>query len=829
MASEHEPQHHNHLVPGTQTEHAREQALRALNILDTPDEETFDRITRLASTLLETPIAVISLIDERREWYKSCVGVDVRQMDRKLAFCAHTILHGEAMAVPDARLDARFHNNPQVTEQGIVAYLGVPLLVPDGSRVGALCVKDTRPREFGSREISILSELGGVVSRELMLRASQVELHSFEAKLDEATTRLRLASRAARFGVWEWDLATQGVSWDAGMFEVLGVDPATFKHNYASWAQCVLPEDLPRAEAIILECIREKKPLSMEFRAVHPTHGVRYISAEGVIVSDDSGKPVRMVGINKDITARRQAELEVRRREQLLRTVGAMAKIGGWELDLITNTPSWSEEVCRIHEVPTGFVPDLTTAVNFYPLEVRGTLQELMRRAIEEGETFDAVFPFITAKGSSRWVRTIGYPELRDGRCVKLVGAIQDVTERRNAEEELRQAMERAEQSSKSKGEFLANMSHEIRTPITAIMGYAELLGEHGLLPADRSEFVETIRRNSEHLLSIINDILDLSKIEAGSMQVHPEQVAIRELLDEVVQLLQVRAKAKGLWLRSHAEGLVPAAVRTDPVRLRQVLMNLIANAIKFTERGGVDVRMRVIAGENGEGELCVDVVDTGIGMSPEQTAQLFRPFSQADATTSRRFGGTGLGLAISQRLAKLLGGSITVQSTPKVGSTFGVRVPIDVAMLTSSPPPGVDIISTEMSLPLDGVRVLLAEDGLDNQRLISLILCKAGAVVDVVEHGQEAVERITRSEVPFQVVLMDMQMPVLDGYAATRELRRRGVRVAIVALTAHALEGDAQRCIEAGCDDFASKPIDRMKLVQIVAQHARGHRLRAA
>jgi signal transduction histidine kinase/sensor domain CHASE-containing protein/FixJ family two-component response regulator len=389
---------------------------------------------------------------------------------------------------------------------------------------------------------------------------------------------------------------------------------------------------------------------------------------------------------------------------------------------------------------------------------------------------------------------------------------------------ELEVAKGEAEAANRSKSEFLANMSHEIRTPMTAILGYSEQLLDPDLGRPEFDQAVGIIRRNGDHLLQVINDILDLSKIEAGKLEVERIACSPLQVVSDVLDLLRNRASAKGLLLQAECAGPLPEAILTDPTRLRQILFNLVGNSIKFTERGSINLRVSLQPGGN-ESSLRFEVMDTGIGMNAEQVARLFHAFSQADASTTRRFGGTGLGLAISRHLAQLLGGDVTVSSQPGVGSTFRVTIatgPLqDVGMLTD-PVVGVQPAQTGASLlPSQHrtlpVRVLLAEDGRDNQMLVKAILRKAGASCDIVADGRAAVDRAlaaAKEGKPYAAILMDMQMPILDGVAATAELRRAGYHLPIIALTANAMESDRRRCLEAGCNDFSSKPIDRNKLL---------------
>lgn len=390
--------------------------------------------------------------------------------------------------------------------------------------------------------------------------------------------------------------------------------------------------------------------------------------------------------------------------------------------------------------------------------------------------------------------------------------------------EALSEARLRAEDASRMKGEFLANMSHEIRTPMTAVLGYAEELGDPTLSEPDRQTAARTIRRNAEHLLTIINDILDISKIEAGKMTVEHVACQPAEVVADVASLLRAKAVEKGLELRVEFKTGVPRTIRSDPTRLRQALINLVGNAVKFTKEGSVRIVLSM-DGVGPEPRLRIDVIDTGIGLTSDQLGRLFEAFSQADATTARRFGGTGLGLVISRKLAVLLGGDVTVSSEVGRGSTFSVTVATgDVSnepLVSSETEAHHTERSSAKPLPTVRGRILLADDGADNQRLIAHVLRKAGATVDVVENGKDAVDRALAARASgraFDVVLMDMQMPVMDGYAATRALRAAGYTGTIIALTAHAFAEERSKCLHAGCDEFASKPIDRAALLGMCA-----------
>ncbi|PHS02596.1 MAG: hypothetical protein COA78_20805 [Blastopirellula sp.] len=399
-----------------------------------------------------------------------------------------------------------------------------------------------------------------------------------------------------------------------------------------------------------------------------------------------------------------------------------------------------------------------------------------------------------------------------------------------NLMQDMRIAKDSAEAATQSKSEFLANMSHEIRTPMTAILGFADIVLGNVKDP-ENIEGLKTVQRNGHYLLKIINDILDLSKIESGKLNVEKIECSPVQILADVASLMRVRCSAKGIELHVEFEGEIPETIQSDPTRLRQILINLVGNAIKFTEVGQVRIVVRLTDRNTQASKLQFDIIDTGIGMNEHQVEKLFQPFVQADTSTTRKFGGTGLGLAISKRLAEKLNGSITLKSKLQEGSTFRLSVETgslnDVNLIDY---PSLELAPEQLennasrSDPQLNCNILLAEDGPDNQRLISFILKKAGAKVTVAENGKIAHDLALQAREaanPFDVILMDMQMPVLDGYQATTQLREANYTGPIIALTAHAMNSDRQKCLNAGCDDFTTKPIDRQKLIALVAQYA--------
>jgi len=620
------------------------------------------------------------------------------------------------------------------------------------------------------------------------------------------------------------------------------VSAADFGETLEAWLSRIVDDDRRRVLDTLQGHLRYRSPCAAEFRMTLRDGQTRWFELRGAAVWDAQGRPRRISGSIADITDRKRSQDALRESERRFALVAQISNDAIWDWNIAGDTLWWNEGIRELF----GYAKDqiqpnvIWWTERIHPEDRDRVIADLEQKLlISTEESWRAQYRFRRADGLYSIVLDRGY-FVRDaqGRAVRMIGGMKDITSQTLAEDHLRQAKDEAEAANRSKSEFLANMSHEIRTPMTAILGYAEvLMAEAGLerAPPERRAAIETIQRNGEHLLQLINDILDLSKIEAGRMTVEPVECNVARIVADSAALLEARAAAKSLRLRCTSIGPIPDLIQTDPTRLRQILLNLIGNAVKFTEAGEIVVTMQFLpAGTDAMAPdkpmLKFAVSDTGIGMTPEQMARLFQPFSQADASTTRRFGGTGLGLTICKRLAKMLGGDVAVVSQPDVGSTFTFT--IAVGDLTHARMIEPDELHQSLKRPAPATidfkihgRILLADDGIDNRRLITHILAKAGATVECVENGREAFDAAMtawREGQPYQAILMDIQMPVLDGYSATRLLREAGYPFPIIALTANAMSGDREKCLAAGCTDYASKPIDRVKLLASIHIHAR-------
>ena len=615
------------------SEQARIQALHGQHVLDTLPEARFDRITAMAAAHFRVPIALVSLIDTDRQWFKSCIGLDVSETPRELAFCDHAIRldEGSVFLVKDASVHPLFEHNPLVTgAPHIRFYAGAVLTSRDGFNLGTLCVIDTVARPDATEDdFEHLKALGRIVVDQLELGQARHDLAERHRMLDMAQT---------------------------------------------------------------------------------------------------------------------------------------LSGVGHWRFDRVSGRADWSDEVYRIHGLdPSDGPPDYEALIDLYHEDDRPVLADLIQTAVATGEGYGSQLRIRRRDGEIRYTtaKTECVCDER-GQVVSLFGVFQDVTEQHLIQKALSEAKAEAERATAIKTEFLSNMSHELRTPLTSILGFSSLLEEEaGLSPVARRS-VDRIAGSSQALLTIVNDILDFTRLEAGHVEIEVRPAGIRGLLEGTLSLFEPQAAQKSLALRFAGDAALPGVLLIDAERVRQILLNLIGNAVKFTSAGEVTLTASY---DHATARLRCEVVDTGPGIPPDRLAQLFRRFSQVDGSSTRSQGGTGLGLAISKGLVEAMGGEIGVVSRDGPGSTFWLELPCVCG--TAEPVAGRKVGETG---DLKGVRLMVVDDSDMNREIVTLMLEPYGVVVTDAASGQEAVDLAARQ--PFDVILMDIRMPDLDGPAATRAIR---------------------------------------------------------
>jgi PAS domain S-box-containing protein len=663
-----------------------------------------------------------------------------------------------------------------------------------------------------------------------------------EAEREEALKRLeklagRLPGALYQFR-WKPDGTTCFPYASEKLTSILGLEEDYLEKNPSNAFARRQFDDHEDFIASILHSAETLTPWSREFRIIREDGAIRWISGNSIPEREEDGSTL-WHGYIKDITDEKHAEFELQVAKEKLEQAQAVARTGNWSFDVASGRTHWSKQVFHLFErsPDLGALPYPEVLKEFHPDDVPD-LNAAFLEAKHSGTPYSLVRRLKHHSGQFLFIRC-EVRAIRDqlGNVSELYGTVTDVTEEIEREEALRAARQQAEIANRAKSEFLANMSHEIRTPLTAILGFTEVLrdeekrialgitqNEHPSKQLDRLQTIDTISNAGKHLLAIINDILDLSKIEAGMAICESVDTSFIELLREVEGLVEPAAQGKGIKLTQKWQTLLPDRILCDPSRLRQVLWNLLGNAIKFTEQGTISLSLSIeIANSNPW--LEIDVEDTGRGIEAQKIERLFQPFVQADSSVTRTHGGTGLGLHISKRLANLMRGDVTlVRSEIGKGSCFRLSVPVELPdgarwIAQHDSTKTIELKPTAPDSPQLDCRILLAEDGIDNQKLITLHLRKAGAIVEVAENGRIALEMIDNaisSGQPFDLLLTDIQMPEMDGYQLTQALRARGVRMPIVALTAYALAEDREKCMQAGCDDYESKPIIRERLLSV-------------
>lgn len=906
-------------------------ALRSYGILDTEEEPAFDRLVEFAAALFEAPIALVSLVDETRQWFKARAGLDARETPRAWSFCSHAIDGGpwNTLVVERADRDPRFAANPLVTgEPGIRFYVGVALTSPEGHNLGTLCVIDTKARRRPSEaKLEQLRRLAAIVVDEIELRRTSRALLAHQQLLS-------MAQKMASLGVWRLDLTTGAIAWTDEVYAIHGLTRATFDPQVESAIDFYHPDDRALVREHLDRAISEGEGFSFQLRLRRQTGEDRIVQSRAEVEFGADGKPSFIHGVFQDITdsalaLRRAQRSETRFRgladsmadvvtrlrfdgssdyispaiEAVLgyrpremaglsslhfvheddrrKVTAALRRIAaGRSKETLTHRAVhksgrelWVETSFRRVEQdqdgPGEIVAVIRDISERHALEQALADSEAQLRVLAENSTdimvrfgldglilhispacrklgvgpeeaigksiFNLVAPehvehskalvaqlvrdlqaepgrrrehlVVTKSGERLWLE--GSPTIifdGKGQPAEIVSVFRDVTERKATEAQLEQAKLAAEAAADAKAQFLANMSHELRTPLTAVVGFARLASAQPELSPTTKSYLDRLSIGATALMATINDILDFSKLEAGQVDIRPRPTDVGVLLRDCLSLFTAIADDKGTRLALRGAHCLPPKMLIDEDRVRQVLLNLIGNAVKFTADGDIDL---IVDWDPAAKRLRCQVVDTGCGISQPQLAKLFRRFVQVDGTLSRGHGGTGLGLAICKGLVEAMGGEIGAISREDFGTTFEFWIPCEEI---SSP-----VGASEDAQVLDGSwRVLVADDHATNRELVRVVLGQFGIAVSEAEDGQQAVE-MAQNE-PFDLILMDLRMPKLSGVQAATSIRDGtgpNRDVSIIAFSADsetASNGDI-------FDGVVGKPLEPEVLIRTVSE----------
>ena len=628
---------------------------------------------------------------------------------------------------------------------------------------------------------------------------------------------LRHGERIARIGSWQLNLETNDFTFTTGTLHILECDTSQILSIEDVW-KMVVPDHRDRMRVAISEAVETGTPQTG--RVMLNTVGGRELWVEYKMIPDPEQPEQLISGAIQDITERIQFErqMEISRKE--LEEAQHIAYMGSWKFNYSTGHCIWSAEMYRVLGMDTKDVlPSLRLLESCIYIEDLSSFQEILQRQ-GSADPIELEHRLLLPDGQTKWVMTRCVHETDPEGALCTSGTLQDISllKRSQETERLSKEKEAAEIANQAKSSFIANMSHEIRTPLNAIIGFTHLL-MHRATELQVIEQLKKIEKAGKHLLSIINDILDMSKIDAGKMLMEQIPFNLNETIEQSIHILGDRAVEKGLVLVRVFDERIPDHLLGDPLRIRQIVVNLLGNAIKFSNRGSVTVRTTLIEDWGEFIQIRLDVEDQGIGLSEEQCQHLFKDFSQADSSTSRKYGGTGLGLSIVSRLCTLMRGTVEIQSTLGKGSTFSVNLSMAIASPQISLPPTDEIYAPERVIAAEyaGFPVLLVEDDPVNEDIARELMRVTGLRVESVVNGAIAVDLVKQSN--FALVLMDLQMPVMDGLDATRAIRLLPGqdRLPIIAMTANAFQEDRDRCLLAGMSDHLHKPIEPKRLYEVL------------
>lgn len=899
-------------LPIPENESERLKALYKYNILDSFSEEEFDRLTKLASIICGVPIALITLIDKDRQWFKSNLGLEGTETTRDVSFCQYAIMNNDVMEVEDATKDKRFADNPFVTDDPNVRfYAGHPLIDPDGYALGTLCVIDRKAGKLSKEQQEALALLAEEVVTQIVSRQKNKEKDKLENLFNLSIDFICLAGMDGYFkkvnpaftNILGWSssellahpifdfLHPDDVAITKAELEKLGTGEKTigfeprFKTKdgrYLKIRWMANPDVITGDIYVIGRYDSEREMWEKNLMASEEKHRRFYENSQGLMCMHDlegnfmSINPAGAASVGYTVEELRNKSLfdlvpslgwgglqayldeikakgaskglmKVMHKNGILKTwmynniisEGTINYVIGTAVDIterVTLEKEIKESNRRFFKVfdnnPVSMLlSNIETSkieyVNEVFLETFGfTKEEVIGKtsvelqlisaeereknleAMKEAGYMRSVEQQFTKKnGDKIWVLT-SLEAVEFNESAFILSSLFNIDDRKKMEEEMMHAKEKAEQAVVAKNSFLANMSHEIRTPMNAIIGYTELLAQSNLND-EQQEHVSYVKTAGTNLLAIINDILDFSKIESGKIALESAPFNLKQALKAIYNLLNVRAVEKDLEYNFFLDANLPEYVLGDSVRLNQILVNLIGNAIKFTVKGHVTVSVKKIAEDGESHRLKFSVQDTGIGIPADKVELIFERFTQANTETTRKFGGTGLGLSIAKSLVELQGGEMHLKSEVDKGSEFYFELSYKKVDSMSIEPLQKGFVPQKL---LSDLKILLCEDNTLNQKLAKRVINKFGFQVEIASNGKIGIEKLQKEK--FDLVLMDLQMPEMDGYQAVTAIRKElNMQIPIIAMTAHSLVGEKEKCLEIGMNDYIGKPFTQEEL----------------
>jgi PAS domain S-box-containing protein len=782
---------------------------------------TFERVAALAKAITRAPHAAVGLMQSDtlvRAGHSEPTG----NLPRGGTITDELLLYREGLWIEDARLDERFSGSPYVTgEPHIRFYAGAPILMSDGLCLGALYVYDTEPRRPDEGAMLRLIDLAELVAHECEAERTRRDLATAEAEaraaqdmigvfVESAPMALAMTDRELRVlhasPRFRLELGFRGGPVEGRRLNELLPDQG---RRWASEFKRALGGEIIRGDKVGIDLADGSKV---------------WVRSEITPWRDGRGEVGGILVTTYDITDVVDALEEAKHSEQRLKLALEIGKLNMWEMDYRRKALVGESGADDLHTGETSYArmeADIWYGV--HPAD-QPAAKAAWREHIKFGTPFRVEYRMLQPDGPHVWVQSASEAiKNESGEIERVVGILRNIDKAKRGEQALTKAKEAAEAANRAKSEFLANMSHEIRTPLNGVMGVAGALGRT-VLTADQKEMVGLIESSAKTLESLLSDVLDLARIESGRLQLKPEPFDLCQSVRQVAQLFDASAEAKGLTILTALAPDVAGMFDGDAPRIRQILSNLVSNAVKFTTDGRVTLSARLQPSGDGAARLVLSVADTGIGFDAETKSRLFERFEQADGSITRKFGGTGLGLAISRSLAEAMGGSLEADATPGRGAVFTCILPLPRVAVENPAEAADEADDFPPVRDLSTFKVLLAEDHPTNRRVVELILGAAGVDLTCVEDGAAAVDAWSTGA--FDLILMDMQMPVMDGLTATRTIRRMEERqgrprTLIFALTANAMPEHAAASADAGADGHLTKPISMADLLAAVESAA--------